>query len=142
MSGKKSVGSKFLGMFFEQEEVEGSENENKSTPSESTETTPTEAPVVSALNIPTSGDGVFDQKFKKGFDELISENNIPGIDYFEFREALKGMTGVSENNSYPMVFNTLKVKFVKSINSLSLTEILTQYSPISSFVGVPLITVV
>jgi len=99
-----------MNFFFTQEEVEGNENESKSTPTESTETTPVDqTPVTSTLNVVSTGDGVFDQKFAKGLQELISENNIPGIDYFEFREALKGMTGVSENTSFPTTFNTLKV---------------------------------
>lgn len=64
------------------------------------------------LNIPTSGDGVFDQKFNDSFQELIAQNNIPGIDYFEFRQAIKQMSavaGLNEAASFQTAFTTLKV---------------------------------
>lgn len=67
---------------------------------------------ISNLNIPTSGDGVFDQKFDDLFQELIAQNNIPGIDYFEFRQAIKQMSGVAGLNeaaSFQTAFTTLKV---------------------------------
>jgi len=66
----------------------------------------------SNLNVPTSGDGVFDQKFNDSFQELIAQNNIPGIDYFEFRQAIKQMSavaGLSEAASFQTAFTTLKV---------------------------------
>jgi len=64
------------------------------------------------LNIPSSGDGVFDSNFNDSFQQLIAENNIPGTDYFEFREAIKqmsGIAGLSEAASFQTTFTTLKV---------------------------------
>ena len=67
---------------------------------------------LNTLNVPTSGDGVFDSKFNDSFQQLIAENNIPGVDYFEFREAIKqmaGIAGLSESASFQTTFTTLKV---------------------------------
>jgi hypothetical protein len=64
------------------------------------------------FNIPVTGDGVFDKSFNDAFQQMIADNNIPGIDYFEFKQALKGMGGVaglSEAVTFQTVFNTLKV---------------------------------
>lgn len=61
------------------------------------------------LAIPTSGDGVFDKKFHDFLQGLIKENNIPGIDYFEFREALKGMSGLPNETKYQMAFDNFKI---------------------------------
>ena len=64
------------------------------------------------LNIPTSGNGVFDQKFNDSFQALIEENNIPGIDYFELRQAIKNMSGIAGLNEaacFQTAFTTLKV---------------------------------
>jgi alpha-L-fucosidase len=64
------------------------------------------------LNVPTSGDGVFDNKFNESLQALMAENNIPGVDYFEFREAIKQMSavaGLSEAASFQTAFTTLKV---------------------------------
>lgn len=58
-----------------------------------------------------SGNGVFDQKFADILNNIIEENNIPGIDYFEFLEALKnmsGVAGVNESTAIITVYATLK----------------------------------
>lgn len=72
------------------------------------------APIASIvnLNIPTSGNGVFDQKFNDSFQALIEENNMPGIDYFELRQAIKNMSGIAGLNEaacFQTAFTTLKV---------------------------------
>jgi len=61
------------------------------------------------INIPATGDGVFDNKFNDFFQGLIAENNLDGIDYFEFREALKGMSSLPNESKFQMAFNTLKI---------------------------------
>ncbi len=64
------------------------------------------------FNIPVTGDGVFDKNFNDSFQQLIAENNIQGIDYFEFAQSLKGMSGtagLSEATSFQSVYNILKV---------------------------------
>jgi hypothetical protein len=62
-----------------------------------------------SMDIPTSGDGVFDQKFFEFFQGIIKENNIPGIDYFEYREALKKMKALPENSAFQMAFDNFKI---------------------------------
>lgn len=70
------------------------------------------APVYSeSVAIPT-GNGVFDQKFNDMFQKLIEENNIPGVDYFEFKQALINLVnvpGLSEAVALQMAYTTLKV---------------------------------
>lgn len=61
------------------------------------------------MNIPQSGDGVFDQKFFEFFQSVIAENNIPGLDYFEYREALKKMNGLSDQAKFQMAFDNFKI---------------------------------
>lgn len=67
---------------------------------------------VSDLSVPSSGDGVFDQRFNESFQELIAANNIPGIDYFEMRQAVTNMSsvaGLNEAACFQTAFTTLKV---------------------------------
>lgn len=102
----------------------GSDEEtNEDTASESTETTDTvddgstELSGVSLddvdIEIPETGDGVFDKKFHESLSQLIAENNIPGIDYFEFNQALENLkksgAGMAENSMFNTVYSTLKV---------------------------------
>lgn len=67
--------------------------------------------VTETLNIPITGDGVFDKKFGDALQQTIADNNIPGVDYFEFNQALKAMVGAGLNESvgFQTVFTTLKV---------------------------------
>ena len=69
----------------------------------------TGASSTNSINISASGDGVFDKKFHDFLQGLIKENNIPGIDYFEFREALKGMSGLPNETKYQMAFDNFKI---------------------------------
>lgn len=96
------------------EESTDTSTESVSTPS----TTPVAAtvsapvaPVYTATSPSSTSDGIFDQKFNEAFQALIAENNIPGIDYFEFRQALDNMSsvaGMNEASSFQAVFSTLK----------------------------------
>lgn len=67
---------------------------------------------VAPINIPSTGDGIFDQKFNEAFQKIISDNNMPGIDYFEFRQVLDNMSsvaGLNEAVSYQTAYTTLKI---------------------------------
>lgn len=78
------------------------------------------------FNIPTTGDGVFDKNFSDALEQVIEENNIDGVDYLEFKQALKGMAGVSglnESTSFQSVFNTLKVGYPSLSKSSLLSAI-------------------
>jgi len=63
------------------------------------------------INIPTSGDGIFDQKFHDMLQGVIAENNIEGNDYFEFRQAVENMdsiAGLNESAKLLTAYATLK----------------------------------
>jgi hypothetical protein len=113
---KKGFFSKMGNMFFESD---GNENESSDDSLEDLHThatpytvEPSATVYTESMQIPTSGDGVFDQKFNDAFQALIAENNIPGIDYFEFKQALSqlsGVAGLNEAASFQTAFITLKV---------------------------------
>jgi len=71
-------------------------------------------PIVSVnqnFAVPLTGDGVFDKNFNDSLEQLIQDNNIEGVDYLEFKQALKGMAGVAglnESAAYQSVFSVLK----------------------------------
>ena len=65
--------------------------------------------IVDSMSFPTSGDGVFDQKFNDFFQGVIKDNNIPGIDYFEYREALKKMSSLPDSSKFQMAFDNFKI---------------------------------
>jgi len=64
-----------------------------------------------SLEIPSSGDGVFDENFHNALSQIISENNIPGVDYYEFQKAVKQMNngGMNEQMLFQTVYNSLKI---------------------------------
>lgn len=55
--------------------------------------------------------GATNQKILDMLLKKIADNNIPGMDYFEFAQAISGMKemNVDEKTKYQMVFNSLKV---------------------------------
>ncbi len=115
---KKSIGSKFMGLFFEEEET--SEKNDKGTPPEnsdqsntkpegqSAETATIPAPPINATIPPIAG--VIDAKFADFLTKVIADNNLPGFDYYEFKEALHNMKdmNMSEQQKYQSVFATLR----------------------------------
>ncbi len=54
--------------------------------------------------------GALDQKFAEHFAQLLAKNNAPGPDYFEFRDALRGLTdlGLPEEKQYQAAWATFK----------------------------------
>ncbi len=110
---KKKKGNFFTNLLFTQDgetqEVQLDETDDISVSNNGSSES---IPLDEAIDIPLTGDGVFDQKFNDSLQQLIVENNIPGVDYFEFREALKGMKGIAglnEATSFQTVYTTLKV---------------------------------
>lgn len=108
---KKGFFSKLTDLVYETPEEANQDNISVSNSGGDLESSPIEA-TAAPINIQTSGDGVFDEKFNQIFQDLIAENNIPGIDYFEFKQAIQGMAGVAGLNeaaSFKTAFTTLKV---------------------------------
>jgi hypothetical protein len=91
--------------------AEASEDINVSNSGDEITTEGDSIPASVSLDIPESGDGVFDKKFADALNELLEENNIPGVDYLELRNALKGMGSVAamdESVALKSAFATLK----------------------------------
>ena len=58
--------------------------------------------------------GVFDQKFYESFLKIIEENNVEGIDYYEFSKAKKAndnIPGMGEPLKFQSAFHTLKANY-------------------------------
>jgi len=105
---KKGFFSKFSDVFMEDESAGTSSTEEISISNTGDDIAPV-TPVSIPVAIPVSGDGVFDKKFNEFFQGLIAENNLDGVDYFEFRKALEGMSSLPDESKFQMAFNTLKI---------------------------------
>ncbi|GAB3988930.1 hypothetical protein GCM10028807_12660 [Spirosoma daeguense] len=106
----KSIGRKILGFFIKEEE-----------PGVATGTTPAAAPAtprpVTTPSEPTpvapkttETTGTIDQKFAEHFASVLAQNNPPGPDYFEFREALRSLAnlGLPEDKQYQAAWASFK----------------------------------
>ena len=112
---KEGIGSKVMGFFFEDETSddkgtppENSDQSSNTKPeSQSTETVTIPAPPITATIPPIAG--VVDPKFADFLSKVIADNNLPGLDYFEFKEALHNMQSMSmsQQQKYEAVFATL-----------------------------------
>ncbi len=91
---EKSLGMKILG-FFINEEVKPSSKTN-ATASKPTAEAPKVEPIAPRpVPVPSPvGAATVDPKFVEHFAELLEKANLPGPDYFEFKQALKGMQGL------------------------------------------------
>lgn len=71
---------------------------------------------VSNSNVPAgmiipNQNGVYDEKFYNSFLKIIEDNNIDGIDYYEFSKAKKandGIPGFTEQMKYQAAYSSLK----------------------------------
>lgn len=94
---EKSLGKKLLGFFIKEEET------NAAQPTPTPASPPAQVPpppVVGTLN--AAGTAEVDRKFVEHFVELLEKANLPGPDYFEYKQALKSMDGLglSEEKQY------------------------------------------
>lgn len=114
---KKKKGNFFSNLFFEstEETVDNSSNDITEVPAEDITVTNSggnvDASLASSLDIPSSGDGVFDENFNKALLQIIADNDIPGVDYYEFQKAVKQMNngGMNESMLFQTVYNSLKI---------------------------------
>lgn len=73
-------------------------------------------PVPPIQSVPSQGittptiNGVADDKFVKMLEGVITENNIPGLDYFEFKQAVENMKAlpIDEATKFITVFSILQ----------------------------------
>jgi len=92
----KSLGRKLLGFFVKDPEDQQPEPVPTA---EKPKGTPASASQAAARPIvpPTVATGEVDRKFIDHFAELLEKANLPGPDYFEFKQALKSMEGLGLN---------------------------------------------
>lgn len=82
---EKSLGKKLLGFFIKEEE------------NQAPKVTPVVSPppaVPAAVVTNAAGTAEVDRKFVDHFVDLLEKANLPGPDYFEFKQALKSMDGL------------------------------------------------
>lgn len=107
---EKSLGKKILGFFI---------NEPLTSPTAAVSLDPKTAQVPAGAEIKSVPDapisrphtaGAVDQKFVEHFAELLEKANLPGPDYFEFKQALKSMggLGLSEEKQYQASWASFK----------------------------------
>lgn len=73
---------------------------------------------VQTSNVPSfsstqSVQGVIDNKFVDTLTGIIEQNNLPGQDYFEFKQAIEGMKtigGMSDQQKFQTVFTVLSLQ--------------------------------
>ncbi len=95
---EKSLGRKLLGFFIK--DPEEKQPDPVLTTEKQKETPPsTDRPVANTIPVvpPTVRTGEVDRKFVDHFAELLEKANLPGPDYFEFKQALKSMEGLGLN---------------------------------------------
>lgn len=66
---------------------------------------------VQGISTPTIN-GIADDKFIQMLENVITENNIPGLDYFEFKQAVDNMKAlpIDEATKFLTVFSILKAQ--------------------------------
>jgi len=117
------MGNFFKNLFFETEGEDQKQNVNEGAAETAEDinvsNTSGDAPAEGAsddnladnLDLNTTGDGVFDKKFGEALNQLINENDMPGLDYLELKRALKGMGSVAsmdESVAFKSAFASLR----------------------------------
>ncbi len=87
---EKSLGERLLGFFNKEEENPKEENPAPSSAPAAPKVVTTPVPLVTNA----AGTAEVDRKFVDHFVELLGKANLPGPDYFEYKQALKSMDGL------------------------------------------------
>ncbi|MBJ6143190.1 hypothetical protein [Hymenobacter sp. BT559] len=101
MPDSDNLGHKILSFFIKEESLSG-----KPAPASPAPAGSSMAPA-SAAPAPT---GTVDAKFAEHFAGVLAKNNLPGPDYFEFRETLRSLAslGLSEDQQYQAAWASFK----------------------------------
>nr|GFC82198.1 hypothetical protein [Tanacetum cinerariifolium] len=101
MPDSDNLGHKILSFFIKEESLSG-----KPTPASPAPGNNGPAP---ASNSPVPS-GIVDAKFAEHFAGVLAKNNLPGPDYFEFRETLRSLAslGLSEDQQYQAAWASFK----------------------------------
>lgn len=105
----KSIGRKILSFFVKEDEPEVA----KGTPAAPAAGAPrpaTTEPLPKPVPASAAPTGTVDQKFAEHFANVLAQNNPPGPDYFEFREALKSLSnlGLPEDKQFQAAWASFK----------------------------------
>jgi uncharacterized phage infection (PIP) family protein YhgE len=102
MPDSDNLGHKILSFFIKEESLTG-----KPAPATTMPASPPSATPAPASLPPT---GAVDAKFAEHFASVLAKNNLPGPDYFEFREALRslGALGLGEDQQYQAAWASFK----------------------------------
>jgi len=100
MPDSDNLGHKILSFFIKEESLSG-----KPAPAAS----PSGASISPAPGSPQPT-GAVDAKFAEHFANVLAKNNLPGPDYFEFREALRSLSalGLGEDQQYQAAWASFK----------------------------------
>ena len=110
---EESIGRKILSFFVKDEEsgtATGTPPAPKPAVPRPATSVPNPSPIVPAATADTSAAGTVDPKFAEHFANVLAQNNPPGPDYFEFREALRSLAnlGLSEDKQYQAAWASFK----------------------------------
>lgn len=85
-------------------------NSESTTPSKFSYSDVNQSSGIPASMVIPNASGMFDQKFYDSFLQVIENNNVEGIDYFEFSKALQALSasGLAEPMRYQAAFSSLK----------------------------------
>lgn len=124
----QSIGRKILSFFIKDEEPAGPAT---GTPPAGAVPTPRPAPaptppVNTAPAVATAGS--IDPKFAEHFADVMAKSNLPGPDYFEFRETLRSLSnlGLTEDKQYQAAWASFKA-LAGTIDVQALTTAANQY---------------
>ncbi|RZK23569.1 MAG: hypothetical protein EOO56_04655 [Hymenobacter sp.] len=100
MPDSANLGHKILSFFIKEESLAGR-------PAPVAAATPAGPGALASSPLPT---GMVDTKFAEHFASVLAKNNLPGPDYFEFREALRslGSLNLGEDQQYQAAWASFK----------------------------------
>jgi hypothetical protein len=111
MSNKSSF---LKGLIFKQEDGETVEKESKSTTASAFKgAAMSQGANVQNFGTPQNVQGVIDNKFVDQLTGVIEQNNIPGQDYFEFKQAvenMKSIAGMSDTQKFQTIYAVLSLQ--------------------------------
>lgn len=101
MPDSDNLGHKILSFFIKEESLTGQPTSAGAAPTGSSPT-PSAGPAVPS--------GTVDAKFAEHFANVLAKNNLPGPDYFEFRETLRSLSslGLNEDQQYQAAWASFK----------------------------------
>ncbi len=115
--------------FFIKDEPQSAESTQAPAPVARSVSTPTVAPTSSVTAPPVASAGAVDNKFLEHFAAVLGKANLPGPDYFEFRDILRSLAnlGLSEDKQYQAAWASFKAMSGGGADVALLTSTANQY---------------